>query len=87
MKQRLQEICEEQRPALAACISYLLGYNETQNRVDSIEPDSDSESDIEFPTQKHVLDKRSCGMSWGPNGESFFLLQNPGTHHLGQANL
>jgi hypothetical protein len=70
MRRRLQEICEEERPALAGCVSYLLGMDQRQTRPDEIEPDSDSESDDDLPTQKHVLDKVTCGMCWGPNGMS-----------------
>lgn len=70
MRRRLQEICEEERPALAACVSYLLGMDQRQTRTDEIEPDSGSESDDDLPTQKHVLDKVTCGMCWGLNGMS-----------------
>lgn len=70
MRRKLQEICEEQRPALGACVSYLLGIDQRQATSGDIVPDSDSESDVDLPNQKHLLDKRTCGMCWGPNGMS-----------------
>ena len=83
MRRRLQEICEEQRPALGACVSYLLGMEQKQSQLGELEPDSDSESDIGLPSQKHVLDKRTCGMCWGPNGKSFSPSSPLGAAHRG----
>lgn len=70
MRQRLKELCDGQRPALAACISFLLGHDERTTRMDMVGgADSDSESDIDLQDEFNVPSKRTCGMSWGPNGE------------------
>lgn len=82
LKRRLHEICNEQRPSLAACISYLLGHDERKARVDVIDADSDSESDIDMQKEFNVPSKRTCGMSWGPNGKSFPFLLCMNRKHL-----
>lgn len=69
MRKTLHTLCDEVRPCLAACISYLLGHDERKSRADLAAAESDSDSDSEVQQAHNVPSKRTCGMCWGPNGE------------------
>jgi hypothetical protein len=67
---KLQDIRQNERPCLSACIAYLLGYQERRGRLGLRQEESDSEEDDDdrLPFQQPMMPKKACGASFGPNG-------------------
>lgn len=88
LRQKLHRICEESRPCLAACISFLLGHDERKGRPGAPLPvDSDSESDLGVITGP-MLPKVTCGACWGTDGTlvTFFAVAPPTLRGFGSSS-
>lgn len=88
LRQKLHRICEDTRPCLAACVSFLLGHDERKGRMGAPLPvDSDSESDLGVVTGP-MLPKVTCGACWGTDGTlvTFFAVAPPTLRGFGSTS-